>query len=67
MDVALAAHGDRVAQIIGDLLDGARDVALGRRLGVEALELAQRQEASTVPAQVRKSLAVNGSPLISWR
>jgi hypothetical protein len=43
MDVALAAHGDCIAELGCHPLDRARHVALGGRLGVEALELAERQ------------------------
>jgi len=43
MDVALAADGRRIAEHLGDRLDGLQDVLLGFRLGVEDLELLQGQ------------------------
>ena len=43
MDVALAADGGRVAEARRDALDGVPDVALGRRLGGEALAFLERQ------------------------
>ena len=43
MDVAFAAHGDRIAELGGDLLDRADHVALGGGFRIEALELAERE------------------------
>ena len=65
--VARAADGRRVAQLLRDLLDDLRDVPL--RLGVAEIAPSRRRATAqrTVPAQVRKSLALSSSPLISRR
>ena len=68
MDVALAADGRRVAQPRGDALDRLRDdCAWPRPRSRRSRTRCRASAASTVPAQVRKSLAVKSSPLISRR
>ena len=49
VDVALPADRGRVAQPLGDVLDGPDDVLLGLRLRVERLELAERQRGQDGP------------------
>ena len=67
MNVALAADGDGVAEAAGRGLDGGDDVVLRASPHRTPGSLCRTSAARTVPAQVRKSLAVNSSPATSRR
>ena len=68
MDVALPAHRLGVAQPLGDRFDGAgRCCVLACASESNASKSRSSCAASTVPAQVRKSLDVKSSPVISRR
>ena len=59
VDVALAADRRGVAQPLGDVLDGADEFFLAWACESNASNSRSASAARTVPAQVRKSLAVN--------
>ena len=64
VDVGGAGDGGRVAEVARHLLDGARlgALACGLRAAAPGPDTASATAASTVPLQVRKSLALNSPP-----
>ena len=67
MDITAARHGRGVAEPRAVRRIACDDVASGRRSVLLGLERSERAYASTVPAQVRKSLAVKSPPDTSRR
>ena len=67
MDVTRATDGRRIAKMAGHLLDRAQHHAPG--LAIELPRVASRSAAaaSSVPAHVRKSFAVNSAPVAARR
>ena len=68
MHVVLPAHGAGVVEALGHLVDGPED--RGFRLALAWARARRASSAATacsVPAQVRKSLAVKSSPVMSRR
>jgi len=65
MNVALAQTKGVLPSRSRTLSMARHNIFFGLRFCIEFLELSQRHRSETVPAQVRKSLAVNSPPTIS--
>jgi hypothetical protein len=67
VDVTSPADCRRISKMFSDPLDGTHNRPFALRLAVDARKFSQRERGQIGRGQVRKSLAVMSSPVISRR